>query len=149
MIKTCATCSLCKSSSEFNKYSAMKDGLHWECRSCVGLRRKSYYEKNRQREIDRSVAWKISNKEKAKDASLKRKFGITIQDYNAMIRSQNGKCAICDKDHSVSCLVVDHDHNSGRVRKLLCHQCNLALGNLKENVLFAERMLDYIKKNCS
>lgn len=68
----------------------------------------------------------MTKQEKAKNYSLKRRYGITLLDYRAMLKKQKGKCAICDKLDS-DCkrgLVVDHNHRTGHVRGLLCNYCN-------------------------
>jgi hypothetical protein len=62
---------------------------------------------------------------------LKRKYDITIEDYQKLIGLQNKKCAICNQEKS---LVVDHSHTTGVVRGLLCNHCNLALGMFDDSV---------------
>ena len=68
-------------------------------------------------------------------ADLRRDFGITLEDYNEMFDRQNGCCAICGKHQSVQRyrLSVDHNHETGMVRGLLCVKCNAGLGNFNEN----------------
>lgn len=83
---------------------------------------------------------------------LKRTYGITSQDYQRMHKEQGGKCAICGGEgflmnterHKVK-LVVDHDHSTGEVRGLLCHNCNRALGLLHENIKSMEAAIRYLK----
>ena len=75
-----------------------------------------------------------------------KKYGITFDDYNKMFEEQNGCCASCG-DHQTlftKRLVVDHNHETGKVRALLCSNCNTALGLLKEN---EERILSLLKYN--
>lgn len=71
-------------------------------------------------------------------------YGITKAQYDAMFIAQDGRCAICLKV-SDKRLSVDHDHKTGKVRKLLCNSCNMILGRLGESVETLQRMLDYIK----
>lgn len=61
----------------------------------------------------------------SRNAHLVRKYGITAADYDRMHKNQKGKCLICDKKKP---LVVDHCHDTGVVRGLLCHFCNRWLG---------------------
>lgn len=64
------------------------------------------------------------------------KYGITPDQYNALLDDQNGVCAICyDKCITRAWLCVDHDHKTGKVRGLLCSRCNTALGLFKDDVL--------------
>jgi Recombination endonuclease VII len=64
--------------------------------------------------------------------SLKQLYGLSLQDYDAMLRAQNGVCAIC-KRNSKTKLCVDHDHGINVVRGLLCHNCNHGLGCFRDD----------------
>lgn len=79
---------------------------------------------------------------------LKRKFGITIDEYNEMVEAQNGRCAICGC--AVEVLVIDHDHRTGTVRALLCNGCNVGIGYFKENVDIMLAAISYLRfhKKC-
>lgn len=83
-------------------------------------------------------------------AYLKRTYGITMEDYNRMFDEQEGLCCVCDKpgwtmaDHHKLTLVVDHCHASGDVRGLLCHNCNRALGLLKDSTENLQRAIQYL-----
>jgi hypothetical protein len=84
---------------------------------------------------------------------LKRSYGITIQDYATMFKEQNGVCKICGEDGE-SCkkgdakiaLVVDHCHNSKKVKGLLCVNCNLMLGYAKDSTKRLESAKDYLER---
>lgn len=73
------------------------------------------------------------------DRYLLRLYGMTMDDYKGRLESQGGVCAICKgpgfkmKDHHNLLLVVDHCHTTGKVRGLLCHNCNRALGLFKDS----------------
>lgn len=70
----------------------------------------------------------------AHDRSLRHKYGITVEEYEAMLVSQSGACAICGGvEPSGKRLAVDHDHGTGKVRQLLCHRCNLVLGQVHDD----------------
>lgn len=84
-------------------------------------------------------------------AYLKRSYGITLADYTKMLEQQEHKCAICDGpgfkmkgQHNVL-LVVDHDHETGDVRGLLCHNCNRALGLLQDSTKVVGSALSYLE----
>lgn len=64
------------------------------------------------------------NAEKAREAHLKRTYGITIEDYNRILKEQSGKCAVCGKPPKTMRLAVDHCHKTGKIRGLLCSYCN-------------------------
>ena len=85
------------------------------------------------------------------NAYLSRTYNITLATYTKMFKEQNGLCKICNKEgftmkksHKVK-LVVDHCHSSNKVRGLLCHNCNRALGLLKDDIDTLTRAIDYLK----
>lgn len=82
---------------------------------------------------------------------LTRSYNITLDDYWCMLRAQNHTCAICggegfimNKDKHKLKLVVDHCHTTGKVRGLLCHNCNRALGLLKDDVVIMNKAVEYL-----
>ena len=80
-----------------------------------------------------------------RDEKLRREFGISEKEYNEILRSQNGVCAICKKSGNGKYLAVDHDHISGKVRGLLCQKCNTGIGLLGDNRDSLEKALEYLK----
>ena len=92
--------------------------------------------------------WRKANPDKAKDYALKKDFGITLQDFNKMFEEQAGCCAICSIHQSglKQSLCVDHCHTTGRVRGLLCKECNLGIGKLKDDVELLVNAINYLKK---
>lgn len=80
---------------------------------------------------------------KHRKSVLQRKYGLTLDQYQAIYDAQIGRCLICSAEE-VS-LVVDHDHESGLVRGLLCSNCNVALGLVKEDVRVLRSMAAYLK----
>lgn len=95
--------------------------------------------------------WRATNARKAKNSELKRRFGITIDDYDRMFEEQGGVCKICEqlesslqRDGSPSSLCVDHCHETRKVRGLLCHNCNRSLGLLKDNADVLRKAAEYL-----
>lgn len=103
---------------------------------------KKYAQKHYKKYKDR-----ILNDVKAKDSYYKRKYGITFDRYNEMLKEQNGVCAICFKPPKNRRLAVDHNHKSGKVRKLLCWMCNNVLGRWYDNPQRFERAAEYLREN--
>lgn len=95
----------------------------------------------------------IVNRRKAMNTHLKRKFGITIDDYERMHDEQGGVCAICGEYESVkqnghaNSLSVDHCHDTGKVRGLLCNKCNVALGSFKDSIEMLINAVNYLDKH--
>lgn len=72
---------------------------------------------------------------------LKSKYGLSLEAYDTLLNNQNGSCAICSRKPGKRPLHVDHNHSTGKVRGLLCHQCNWYLGTVDR----APDILDRIK----
>lgn len=99
--KRCNRCGEFVPLSEFYKAVAKKDGLVNQCKPCFNISSREY--------------------------ALRRKYGITQDDVDRMVRAQGGRCAICRKRKK---LHVDHCHRTGKVRGMLCGTCNRAIGML-------------------
>lgn len=81
-------------------------------------------------------------------ANLKSKFGISIQTYNDNLSAQNNCCAICGKhqDQQKRAFAVDHDHETGKTRGILCNICNLGIGRFKDDITLLQKAIDYLTK---
>lgn len=91
--------------------------------------------------------------ESQRNRELNSLYGISLKDYQQMLKNQNGVCAICGKAETrkanngkTRVLSVDHNHQSGKVRALLCCDCNQALGMLKDNIRILNNMIKYLFK---
>lgn len=120
-MKTCTSCGVEKSLSDFPKRKDAKDGLAYRCKLCNIAKTKKWQAENPERH---RASW---DNPQALMQARARKYGLTRQELVMHIESHAGVCPICgekpDKD-----LVVDHDHETGKVRGLLCNRCNLRLG---------------------
>lgn len=121
------------------------------------LAAKAYVQKNKKRtmEYQKDYRKKHATDRKAYDAErvklksrLKQTYGITIEDWEGMFSSQEGRCAICGKHQSEVGKVfsVDHDHETGKVRGLLCHLCNMGLGSFQDDAELLENAMAYLDK---
>lgn len=96
--------------------------------------RKAYYQANRDKVIARATDWNNNNPERRHNNLLKATYGISRDDYNHLLVEQSDRCAICwtDDPSPRKYWDVDHNHETGEVRGLLCTQCNMELGNLEK-----------------
>lgn len=86
----------------------------------------------------------VRAKEKREKAKLKQ-WGLSIDDYERLVKAQGGGCAICKKPCSSGRkLAVDHDHKTGRIRGLLCSNCNLGLGKFFDNKELLRKAISYL-----
>lgn len=112
----------------------------------------NFYWKKRQSSEDKAAymrEYSRRNPERAKSATLKKNFGITLDDYNEMLEAQGGVCAICGGEESgrYQYLAVDHDHQTKKIRGLLCHKCNKGIGCLKDSVDVLQSAIRYLTAN--
>lgn len=83
-------------------------------------------------------------------ARMKSLYGITLEDYHAMLKAQNGLCKICLRqahEGTHGKLYVDHCHSTGRIRGLLCNRCNIGVGNFSDCTETLERALAYLRED--
>lgn len=126
-----------QSVNNFNKQKSRKDGLRAICKTC-----RKEYEKKLMLKFPHYFS-RASHK-----TMLARKYDLSIDDYEKMLKEQDYKCAICnciqaDTKHRFG---VDHDHKTGKIRSLLCYNCNYALGNIRDNYETAARLAQYLAK---
>jgi len=138
-MKTCSTCKLDKPLDEFHARNASIDGKSYVCNKCDSARKKTYH---------------AANKNVRQRQGLRKKFGMTLDDYDRMLADQDGLCGNVGcfnaPDPSRRCFAVDHDRkccpgekSCGQcIRAILCLGCNTALGLLNEDV---DRLLGLIK----
>ena len=91
--------------------------------------------------------WRDKNPDRARSVSLMYSYGISIEQYNQIFVDQNGVCLICGgKEPNGRSLCVDHNHETGQIRGLLCRACNSGLGHFKENVDSLNNAIIYLNK---
>jgi hypothetical protein len=119
---------------------------------------KAWYERNldhaRATGRERTRQWRNANKEKVAAARardrLKHEYGMGLDDLAALYAAQDGRCSICQQERAMrgpGGLVVDHCHESGKVRGLLCGTCNTGLGHLRDDPGVIAAALAYLEKH--
>lgn len=137
--KICTVCKEEKPLDEFYNVKRSKDGKSYRCKECDNKAGKAYKELHRDRV-------KILHR----NARDRYRHGIEPEDYERMHTEQNGVCAICLQEAPINVqhqrLVIDHCHTTGKIRGLLCHKCNQALGLFKDNVNYLANAIEYLRK---
>lgn len=151
-MKRCRKCGVEKALDDFDSAKGARDGRRGDCKSCFQARAKARYPAVREQAIARATKWREENperfranqqrrrsmpeaKRRARDYHLQRNFGISVDQYDELLRAQSGRCAIChSKPTPGISLHVDHDHETGSNRGLLCFRCNNALGDLGDDM---------------
>lgn len=118
----------------FYSDSQRRDGMSAYCKECMNSKNKKW------REANRDVV-----RDSQRNTRRKREYGVDRDMFQKMLLSQGGLCAIC-KTHIDNSAHVDHCHDSGTVRGLLCHMCNVGIGFLRHDEHILRSAIDYIKK---
>ena len=151
MKKKCVYCNKELSISEFNKNPRLKDGFNNNCKNCVKTKTKKWREENKERIKKYRLEYFSKNQERIKGWSLKEHFGINVEDYKKLLKFQSGRCKICGSTSfgrkQIKYFCVDHDHETGKIRGLLCHHCNTALGSMKDNIENLKNMIAYLEQS--
>lgn len=147
-LKWCNQCKTIKPPNEFYRDKSSKDGLCNRCKTCKRKYQKIYGEKHKEKINAYSREWRRKNSDHVIGHNLKCSYGITLEQYDKMFESQNGVCAICNRvNENNKRLHVDHCHNTGVVRGLLCSKCNIGLGQFEDSI---EKLLSaaiYLEKS--
>jgi len=143
--KRCNRCGIVKERKEF--YIRKSGTISHLCKDCQKKYVSSYRLKNKDKIRNWHKNYKKTKNGKiiSRRAYLKKKFGITEEQYFNMYKKQRGLCAICKELIPYRKLVVDHNHKHGYIRKLLCNRCNLGLGCFDESPYFLERAVEYLE----
>ena len=132
-MKNCNICNIQKPFSQFSKCNRKKgDGYQYTCKPCNTIEKRK---------------WREANTDKNRNTKYLKKFGITLQEVEQILKKQKGLCAICfceikmgPKTH------LDHDHKTGKVRGFLCQKCNHGLGLFKDSINFLKSAQKYLQK---
>lgn len=130
---------------------------------------RNYYQKNKDKLDSNAKKWRQNNPEKLKEfqkqyrltevykkhrrRSVYYRYGLSLEQYEEMLKLQNGVCYICHQPETrkawgkVKQLCVDHNHITNKVRKLLCDSCNLLLASVKENPTILKNAINYLENH--
>ncbi len=134
--QVCGSCSIEKLLSEFTPHATSRTGLSKKCRKCISR--------------DATKVRPPSDVRRIRRDNHFRQYGIDVAIYDSLFRAQGGRCASCRREETrrirgrISNLCVDHDHDTGDVRGLLCSRCNVAVGLLRDDVALVSSLLAYL-----
>jgi hypothetical protein len=128
------TCGIEKQITDFYMRDKKTGRRHSACKECDKARVKARHQ---------------ANPERTRNNDLKRNYGITLQEHQEMYDNQSGRCAICKKegDGKWKKLCVDHNHETGKVRQLLCRRCNMILGQAYDDASLFSEMILYLNRH--
>ena len=142
LFKTCTSCKEEKPTTEFrNRGGKEKHLLKSRCNICLYKQHKEWVENNPE----------TAREYRAKDRwSLKKRcdrHNITVEEFWALYEEQDGTCPVCDKAIEAENSAIDHNHETGLVRGILCKNCNRGLGLLGDSPATMARAEQYLKLN--
>lgn len=135
-MKECNICKETKPLDEFVKRSNRASGRQSYCKKCHNIKSRDEYSSDRMKDYD-----------------LKKLYGISLDDYEQLFNEQEGSCKICSRHISElnhghkKNLCVDHNHDTGKIRGLLCDKCNRGLGLFCDDETMLLKAVDYLKNN--
>lgn len=162
-MKMCKKCGREKPLDDFYRATGTRDGHRGECKVCDLAAKKERYLADPAKSIARVKRWQQENADRVnayhqsrrakpgvkradRSAYLKRKYGITIEQYDELLASQGGGCAICGREPRPDIsLHLDHDHASGHLRGILCFRCNNALGDFDDDMSLLRAAVRYLE----
>ena len=142
--RRCKTCEKLKCIDSFYRDRRSKNTIKTECKICYGRRVRAYKEAHKD-EVTAGAAWYYKKSgQRHRRHHLKKLYGLTESQYTEMKERQNGACAICGII-SQKPLHIDHNHTTGKVRALLCTQCNSMLGYARDSVEMLRKGVEYLE----
>jgi Recombination endonuclease VII len=166
--KRCTKCGEVKPLSEFYAADGMRDGHRNDCIVCNKAARRERTARNPEPHRERARRWAAENPERRaayaaeyrnrpdrkramRDLYYRRTYGITADQADEILASQNGCCAICCKPapERLASMHLDHDHETGQIRGFLCLDCNHGLGKLRDSPDLLLRALVYLRQQTS
>lgn len=165
-MRTCTTCKEAKPLDQFARSTRAKDGLHTLCKACKAAQSRAWYHatperqkaRNKRRYAEHGPAmraaasrWFAENKARITEVRyrwrLRTAYGLTPEAYVEMVEAQRGLCAACgNPPHDNRGLRIDHSHETGEVRGLLCHHCNVGLGHFDDSPERLRAVADYLER---
>lgn len=133
-MRKCITCKELKPLDDFAEYSYGRNGRCPSCKPCRKALGKATYESRKQRDPE-------GLRRKSRNVHLRAQYGMTVNQFDAMTAQQRGRCAACGKQTK---LVLDHDHETGDIRGLICNPCNLALGFAEDSIKRLRELTVYL-----
>jgi hypothetical protein len=139
-------CTQCHRDLPLDRFAKSGKYLRSACKECGNAATRKYGQRTKPQRNARLREWRRNNPQaaKAKDlrARLVRKYGLTPDEVASMRESQDARCLLCDAPDRE--LVVDHCHDTGRVRGLLCRSCNTIVGQVEMAPVVLDRLRDYL-----
>lgn len=161
-MKACSKCGEEKALDEFYKNHRAPDGRRGDCKTCVLAARRARYESDAETLKARVADYRARHPERVRESQRKsrskwtpeqcrdrntlRKYGLSSESFDQMLADQGAACAVCRTDDPGAYWCVDHDHLTGDVRGILCINCNMGLGQFRDDIATLIAAADYLMR---
>jgi hypothetical protein len=148
-MKRCSTCGEYKDENQFTRNRRAPDGLQWGCRACSNAAKKKWQAQHPEKNAE-YVRRHYAKKPDGYYSQTLKKYGLTLEDYHALVEQQDGLCLVCNvAPEEGERLVVDHCHKKGHVRGLLCQRCNRSIGSFQDDPDLLRAAASYLESSQS
>lgn len=162
--KPCRICGQIQPLESFHRATGMRDGHRNECRDCFRAIARERYQRDPAKAIAQVKRWQQENAERLnayrrarnqllevkrqqRDGYYRRTYGLSADAVDKMLMEQGGGCAICgDRPERLASMHLDHDHERGQLRGLLCLSCNQGLGKFRDDPDVLARAIVYLRQ---
>lgn len=122
-----------------------------KCSKCNIVKNLDLFYNDKNKPLGKSYLCKSCSKAKKRNNEIRKNYGITQQEYEEILKSQNYECAICGRSDTgierTNRLSIDHCHDTGKVRGLLCNWCNQGLGMFRDDSSLLDKAISYLKES--
>lgn len=133
------TCTGCKESKPLDEFGIKRGKPNPRCKACINLYYKNYWKNTEAYEKHKNRTRNRPNRQKERAS----KYGLTEEELVELFKRNDGVCESCDTNPAVA---VDHCHETGKVRGILCFGCNTGIGKLGDTIAGLKRALAYLER---
>lgn len=148
-------CKGCKQEKTVSEFYVRKDptrAKYQKCKPCILEERRRDYHKDKTKYQEQAKRYRLKNPLAKRNTKLKQAYGIGIEEYEAILKSQGGVCAGCKRNVTwkrcgkTMPMNIDHCHKTGQIRGILCLHCNRGLGCAEDNIQILKNWINYLEK---
>jgi Recombination endonuclease VII len=143
-MKVCCVCKQNKSLAKFHKKKSAKDGRQARCAECATQANIERYGQKKKQLIEYQRQYDARTIFERRVKDIVKTYNVTKQQAEKL--ASTTECAICGGNRSTRAMAVDHCHDTGRVRGVLCNKCNLALGGFDDSIEMLQKAIKYLKR---
>jgi Recombination endonuclease VII len=147
-MRACFRCKAIKPLDDFRPYNGRTDKKHSWCKPCCNSWDREYYHKNKNKFQQKAKLYRKKYPDKVRNSMLSQTYGISLEDWNSLFVAQGSQCKVCGADtpRGNKFWHTDHNHETGRVRGILCSTCNQTIGFVERNLVSLFSLIEHISE---